>query len=94
MESTRTVDNKGNIYYKNSLGDFHRTDGPAYESPLGYKAWWINGIRHREDGPATVYDKNSLFYGEDDYYLNGMYYSKEEYQKEVLKLRLERLKDL
>ncbi len=37
--------------YRNELGQYHRTDGPAVEDEYG-KEWWINGKLHREDGPA------------------------------------------
>ena len=31
-----------------------RTDGPAVDNN-GSKYWYINGLRHREDGPAVEY---------------------------------------
>jgi hypothetical protein len=34
----------------------HRTDGPAVEHADGTGTWWLNGLMHREAGPA-VYDK-------------------------------------
>ena len=94
MKSIKTVDEEGIIRFKNEKGEFHRTDGPAIEYNNGFKAWFINGLRHRIDGPAIVYNKNSLFYGDIEYYLNGKKYSEEEYEQEVLKLKLMRLKDL
>ena len=58
-------------FFKN--GKLHREDGPAIESPNGYKAWWINGKLHREDGPAVEYAsgdkcwyKNGKLHREDD----------------------------
>ena len=41
------------IRYLNAENEFHRTDGPAIESSNGNKEWYINGKRHREDGPAA-----------------------------------------
>lgn len=35
----------GTFYY-NDLHQFHRLDGPALETPSGYKAWYINGKRY------------------------------------------------
>ena len=80
MRSIRTVDNYGNIEYKNRNGYFHRIDGPAYEEPRGYKEWRINGFCHREDGPAIIWSD-----GEEWYYLNDKRYSKKDWEKEVKK---------
>jgi hypothetical protein len=45
------VNDVGTIYYK--LGNkYHREDGPAIEHKDGKKEWFIDGIRHRTDGPA------------------------------------------
>jgi hypothetical protein len=40
------------LQWRNVIG----TDGPAIEQVewLG-KSWWVNGERHRTDGPAIVY---------------------------------------
>jgi hypothetical protein len=80
----------GGIEYRNERGELHREDGPAYLNPLtGTKAWVINGKCHREDGPAVVF-----FDGTEWYYLNDILYYEEEYEQEILKLKLMRLKDL
>jgi hypothetical protein len=45
------------------------TDYIKYEVKVytdGYKSWWLNGKRHREDGPAIEYASGSKFW-----YLNG-----------------------
>jgi hypothetical protein len=89
MESSRTVDEYDNIVYNNENGALHREDGPAFEEPDGYKAWYKNGKRHREDGPARIFSN-----GTEGYYLNGKEYSKEEYEQEILKMRLKRILDL
>jgi hypothetical protein len=89
MDSIRTVDKQGTIRYKNIKGEFHREDGPAYENPNGYRVWYINGMIYREDGPAVIFSD-----GEEWYYLNGKEYSKEEWEQEVVKLKLGRIKDL
>jgi hypothetical protein len=44
------------IVYKNRLGQYHRTDGPAVEHNNGNKWWYINGQIHRTDGPAIEYN--------------------------------------
>jgi hypothetical protein len=89
MDSIKTVTQWGIIRYKNEKGQFHRIDGPAYEDINGYKAWIINGIYHREDGPA--YEEPN---GEGFYYLNDKRYSKEEWEVQVIKLKLKRILDL
>ena len=46
-------DSNGKFYFKN--GNFHRVDGPAYESYYGTKFWYKEGKHHRLDGPAVEY---------------------------------------
>jgi len=46
------MNDQGTIYYYNKLGLLHRLNGPAVESPDGYKEYWVNGKLHRIDGPA------------------------------------------
>ncbi len=62
---TKTIlDNR--VEYRNSEGEFHRTDGPAIERVDGTKEWWLNGKRHREDGAAVEYSSGTKWW-----YLNG-----------------------
>ena len=77
----------GKLWYNN--GEKHRTDGPAVEYSNGYKSYYIKGKRHREDGPAVEFID-----GEKWWYLNDIHYSEEEYQKELIKLKLKRLINL
>ena len=63
----KEFDLEGNVYYFNSKGHWHRTDGPAVEWADGGKSWWVNGRRHRLDGPA---------FGSNSWYIKGMFYSK------------------
>jgi hypothetical protein len=53
MTSTMTIDRAGNKIWRNQEGQFHRTDGPAYERANGRKSWFLNGQLHRTDGPAV-----------------------------------------
>ena len=92
--SFRRVDKYGHIHYTNKNGMYHREDGPAIEKPSSefsqsYKAWYINGRPHREDGPAKIWSERYS-----KYYLNGKDYSKEDWEKEIIKIRLERIKNL
>jgi hypothetical protein len=41
----------------------------------GYKSWWLNGKRHREDGPATEWADGSKGWS-----LNGKYMTEEEHK--------------
>jgi len=59
------IDKRGDKWWYNSKGEFHREDGPAVEYSDGSKTWWINGLRHREDGPAVDW----LYYKA--WYING-----------------------
>ena len=36
------------------------------ELPGGSKVWWVNGLLHREDGPAVIYPN-----GNKEWFLNG-----------------------
>jgi hypothetical protein len=74
--------------YRNELGEYHRTDGPAIEDSYS-KEWYINGKRHREDGPAIEWSN-----GDKVWYLNGVSYSEEEFHQEVIKLKLKRIVNL
>ncbi len=78
------------IEYRNEDGFLHREDGPAVEYLNGDKSWWVNGKRHREDGPATQWS-----IGFDVWYLSdACFLTKEEFENELVKLKLERLKRL
>ncbi|MEZ0261721.1 MAG: hypothetical protein ACAH80_11975 [Alphaproteobacteria bacterium] len=37
---------------RNGAGEYHCTEGPAVEWSNGDKEYWVNGLLHREDGPA------------------------------------------
>ena len=90
MESIRSINEHGTIRYTNENGDLHRLNGPAYESTSGYKAWYVNGRLHREDGPAKIWGDGHL-----QYYIDGMYYySKEQWELKISKIKLNRIKDL
>ena len=63
----------GIIAYINAIGDYHNPSGPAIVYPdhetlgKGRVEYFINGMRHREDGPAVIgYEK----FGNVKYYKN------------------------
>jgi hypothetical protein len=76
------------IEYLNEKGQYHREDGPAREFINGTKEWWINGKYHREDGPAVEWND-----GAKGWCLNGNLYSEQQWQQEVINIKLERLKN-
>jgi len=45
----------GNVYWrKPGTGVYHREGGPAVEWVDGSKFWYVDGKRHREDGPTVI----------------------------------------
>jgi len=83
-------------YVEVILLTWHRLDGPAFieyreNGNIRYESYWINGKLHRLNGPAVIrYNMNgSIQYIE--YWLNGIEYTKENYHKELLKLKVQSL---
>jgi len=75
---------------------WHRGDGPAIieyheNGNIRYEEYWVNGRRHRFDGPAIiVYNANGdIIY--ESYFINDIEYSKENYHKELLNLKVQSL---
>jgi len=63
--------------WRNEKGEFHRFgDLPAIEYANGYKAWYLNGKRHRVDGSAVEYANRSKLW-----YLNGKELSEAEFNE-------------
>jgi hypothetical protein len=48
----------------------------------GDRCWYLNGKRHREDGPAVEYTNGTRFW-----YLNGEEYTEEEFLKKTVTVR-------
>lgn len=74
--------------YRNSKGQYHRLDGPAYErfDDKGenhiYYIWVKNGITHRIGGPAIWIhpDHKNIFVQGPRYYIEGVHYTPEQYK--------------
>jgi hypothetical protein len=49
------------IFFENDLGELHRVDGPAFISRK-LRAWYREGLWHREDGPALIFSDGSCVY--------------------------------
>ena len=96
--------------YRNELGEYHRTDGPAIEDSYS-KEWFINDKRHREDGPAVedingykTWYINGKRHREDGpaienshgkyWFINDIEYSEDQYHQEITKIKLKRLVEL
>ena len=58
-------------------GKLHNENGPAITNKHGYEAYYINGIRHRIDGPAMIKtdDRGT------EYWLYGKQISQEVFEK-------------
>ncbi len=54
-KSTRTVNQDGDVQWRNSNGELHRdNDLPAFEGLDGSKSWYQNGKRHRDGGQPAI----------------------------------------
>jgi hypothetical protein len=86
MKSKMSINNNGDIKWKNYKGQFHREDGPAFEDKGGYKSWWINGKKHREDGPAIEWSN-----GDKEWFISGIQKSEVVYKKKMRSRKLNQL---
>ena len=68
-------DNGDIIYYKKDKVIIHNPYGPAIIGRDGFIGYWINGNRHRLDGPAMIRSN-----GEEIYFINGKSLNKEEFE--------------
>ena len=57
-------------YYLYDGITLHNEHGPAVDYKNGSKYWYVNGERHREDGPAAIvfYEDGSM---DEYFYFNG-----------------------
>ena len=77
------MDGGNTVYYADKTKkQFHRVDGPAVEYPNGDSEWWLNGKRHREDGPAVVW--KTLH----QYYIHGKHLTFDEFNEHLKKLKV------
>ena len=69
------IDEDGNKRWFNKDGKLHRdNDLPAVKMTNKYKAWYINGERHRRNGPAIIYPNGTY-----KWYVNGKEYGEREF---------------
>ena len=60
----KTVYSNGDTYHYNHQGEYHNPYGPADDTEL-YKAYYVNGVLHRTDGPAYEDTYGSKLYFKD-----------------------------
>jgi hypothetical protein len=60
-DATKLVHTPDVILFVNDLGELHRVDGPAFISRK-LRAWYRQGLWHREDGPALILSDGSCVY--------------------------------
>ncbi len=71
-------------------GKHHREGGlPAIEYDNGTKIWYIKGECHREDGPSVEWSD-----GVKEWWLGNIKYNEDQYQHELVKIKLKRLIEL
>jgi len=46
--------NSGEVHWRFN-GELHRVKGPAIDSRAGFSVWFHCGLRHRLDGPSTIF---------------------------------------
>jgi len=73
----------GNKTWKNSAGQYHRTDGPAVEWADGTKQWCIHDKLHRTDGPAVEYAN-----GTKQWYFKGKQISEKEFNSNEFQVKI------
>jgi len=84
-------DGKKQIWFKNGLK--HRLGKPAiisqaFSYDLSYEEWWIEGQKHREDGPAVTFSS-----GNKEYWLNGVEITEKDFLHELEKFKLNKKLD-
>jgi len=75
---------KSILYYKGYM--IHRDIGPAIDNKhCVNKEWYLNGLRHREDGPAVKNFGNTLWYIK-----NKIYFDLNEYWTDIKIINLKK----
>lgn len=74
----RTIHGDGTVVWKDQQDKFHCVDSPAIEYSTGGKCWYKHGVPHRIGGPAMTSP-----YGPDEYWVNGLKFTEEEYYQYV-----------
>lgn len=83
----RVYREQGETAWFNDAGKFHRIGGPADEFENGDKVFYVNGLRHNEDGAAI-----QLADGRNFFYLEGKELTEKAYNKQIEKIKAARAK--
>jgi len=75
---------------------WHREDGPAFieyvnNGNVAYEVYYVNGKQHRLDGPASIFYAQNSNIQIVSYYINGKFYSKKDYNREILEFKFKSL---
>jgi hypothetical protein len=82
MSSPKCItDHHGNKRWYNRVGQLHRLGGPAIVHVDGAKFWYINGARHRLDGPAVEIGR---YAGYREWWVNGIELEQHEFDQHPL----------
>ena len=73
----------GDKTWKNSAGQYHRTDGPAIERADGSKYWYTHDQLHRIDGPAIEWAD-----GTKQWWYKGKQISKKEFNSKEFQVKI------
>jgi len=86
----REVSEFRTVCYYNSVGQIHRTDGPAIIFVNGDKYWMVNEKRHRLNGPAVIwYTDTSSSMPVQEWWINNKEYKKSKHNRLALFYMLE-----
>ena len=88
-------------HWYNDKQKLHRSDGPAVEPDIDnfydFSEWYYNGELDRVGGLAKIYMGNPSCWEQlDEFWINGKYYTEEEYEKVMIIVRkvVKKLKSL
>lgn len=76
---------QGNQWWED--GKLHRLDGPALDDKTG-QWYYINGVRHREDGPAVIRHDTPNVAGYEEWWMNDKKLSPEEVAQQKKKIAI------
>jgi hypothetical protein len=78
QEQNPKIDGNGVKRWRNEKNKLHRLNGPAIVDN-GYEAWWVNGKRHRLDGPAMTWPD-----GINEWWVNGKELTQQGFERHPL----------
>jgi hypothetical protein len=70
MQDGKNVERDGVVIWLKGV-DRHRLNGPAYETPKGFKEWVYEGQCHRLKGPAIIWPDGDYVFALHGRYCNS-----------------------